>query len=385
MLAVSLTSCAKPPEYAEIEARFRELVEASYEINDLLFGEGLEVYPRAYENKFSVYEDGEVTCHYYELEDAELGRLIAYRYTETMFFVSGDEAREDSVYTDESGKHYFRVAYDKEYDANDVGVTEVSSYKNVNTGEVYHFYSDADGNSFYRIEYGCEVTEEEKENDKEKISSYEDTQSGKTYRFYVVEDEALGKIYKYIYRQSSLKYLQYSESERAGEKAVYTDDTGYYYSVEYEESESEFYYDADDPKGYSYVRFDAKYKSVEEIKSAAEAVYSKQYLEGIYQALFDGAAVGSSQGSGMLRARYYSYDDGEGQVWLMEADDYESRISGKRIYDFSTAKVVKPGSREFANIEIESYLEGKPEERTTVRLSLIKQEDGNWYLDSPTY
>jgi hypothetical protein len=60
-------------------------------------------------------------------------------------------------------------------------------------------------------------------------------------------------------------------------------------------------------------------------------------------------------------------------------------IKGKRVYDFSTAKVVKPGSSDFANVEIESYLEGEPDKRITVTLSLIKQSDGQWYLDSATY
>ena len=42
-------SCSRPPEYAEIEARLKELVEASYQVNVLLFGDGLPTYERVYD------------------------------------------------------------------------------------------------------------------------------------------------------------------------------------------------------------------------------------------------------------------------------------------------------------------------------------------------
>ena len=49
MMLPAFVSCSKPPEYSEIEARFKELVEASYAINDIFFGEGLATYERVYE------------------------------------------------------------------------------------------------------------------------------------------------------------------------------------------------------------------------------------------------------------------------------------------------------------------------------------------------
>ena len=54
------SSCSKPPEYAEIEDRFIELVEASYEINKVLFGNGLPTYERVYDPRLSVklHDDG---------------------------------------------------------------------------------------------------------------------------------------------------------------------------------------------------------------------------------------------------------------------------------------------------------------------------------------
>ena len=143
------------------------------------------------------------------------------------------------------------------------------------------------------------------------------------------------------------------------------------------------YYRESDPEGYSYVKLDSPYATSELIKEYAESVYSKGYLEGVYEMLFTGAAV-SDDASGIRGARYYEYEDDNGKVWLMSSDEYESLIIGKRIYDLSTAKIVRPTRRDFVNIQIESYLEGEPDVRVSVTLSMIKQ-DGVWMLDSATY
>ena len=335
LILCTFTSCSRPPEFSEIEGRFRELIEASYEINDLLFGEGLEVYPRVYENKFEIYKDADGEVHYYyALEDATLGKVYAYRYTDKRYFISSTEEKSGYVYK-------------------------------------------ADGKCYYEIE-GYDVTGKES-----KVTSYYSDQHKKTYHFYTVTDPEYGFVYEY--RELTVKYLRFSESEIAGSEAIYSNENGYFYPIEgYKEPEYELYYHEDDPADYSYVRPDNKYLSIESIKEAAEKVYSKQYLEGVYETLFTGAVVDENE-SGQLGARYYNYTDGDGQVWLMESDKYKSSITGKRIYDFSTAKVLRRGSKDFVNIEIESYIESKPEERVKVTLSMTMQDDGQWYLDSPTY
>lgn len=340
MVALSAVSCSKPPEFSEIEDRLRELIEASYGVNDILFGEGLSVYEKVYENEFQVYKDETTNkvYYYYELEDEELGKLYAYRHTEILYFVRSEEAKTDTEYV----------------------------------------YKDTDGAYYYRITYNG--TDMEKE-----VDSYEDSASGEKYYFYKIEDETYGTVYEY--RLQTIKYLIRSTEELSDKTPVYTDEArGYYfYPTEYEEPTYDFYYDEDDPEGYSYVRFDNEITSVEQIKEYAETVYSAQYLEGVYEMLFMGAVVSDDSTKGSLGARYYVYEDEDGQTWLLESDDYESLIKGKRIYDFSTAEVVKPGNSEFVNIEIESYLEESPDQRVTVTLSMVKQDDGKWYLDSATY
>ena len=90
-LCLSLCACAtEPPEYAEIEERFKELVLASGEINAIFFGEGLETFPRVVDPystlkvkvEESVDENGETvkTYHYYYyITDETYGQVVAYR------------------------------------------------------------------------------------------------------------------------------------------------------------------------------------------------------------------------------------------------------------------------------------------------------------------
>ena len=59
LIVLSVTSCSRPPEYSEVEERFRELIEASYDLNEILFGEGLPTYEKHYERVFEVYHYSE--------------------------------------------------------------------------------------------------------------------------------------------------------------------------------------------------------------------------------------------------------------------------------------------------------------------------------------
>ncbi|MBE6576841.1 MAG: hypothetical protein E7653_01720 [Ruminococcaceae bacterium] len=277
LTVTSVSSCSKPPEYAEVEARFKELVEASYDVNKLLFGEGLPTYERIYEAVDEVYksegEGGKMTYIYYHyLEDASLGKILSYKKG-----------------TIGSKRLYLQVL------------------------------SAADSSKGEAV--------------------YVDTQTGE-----------------------------------------------HYYALEnYSEPEYEFYYSANDPDNYDFVRYDSGYLTVDDIKIAAEKVYSKDYLEtSVYVALFTGAVI--NQNLSGFSARYIEYSDAvEGDVRLMMSNEYEPLITETRKFDFSTARVVKPGSKDLVNIEVETYLESKPDERVTVRVTMVKQDDGQWYLDSGTY
>ncbi len=282
-----IAGCSKPPEYAEIEARFIELVEASYDINKVLFGVGLPTDERIYDP----WND----MHTYERKNADGTPLLG-----------------------SNGK------------------------------QLYGYYCE-----FEDKEYG-------------KMLAYRDGAMAKTV------------------------YLKQENSARDGEEAVYVNSQKgrYYYSSDYIPPEGVRYYTNKDPENYDYVSVDSKYISIEAIKEAAEKVYSKDYLESIYESLFVGiASVDADAKLDSLSARYIEYagtDLSDSTPVLMQSNTYEPLVSETRIFDFSTARVVKPGSKSFVNIEVSSYLESKPEERIRVRVSMVLV-DGVWYLDNGTY
>ncbi len=281
---VGITQCSKPPEYEEIKARFIELVEASYDINKVLFGEGLPTDERVYDpwNEMETYER----------KNADGTPLLS-----------------------QSGK------------------------------PLYGYY--------------CMFEED--------ILAYRDGATAATV------------------------FLKLEEQARDGELPVYVSEDGerYYYSCDYAPEEGIRYYSESDPEDYDYVSVDSKYISIDAIKAEAEKIYSKDYLESsVYESLFTGA-VSADEDSNLvaLSARYIEYADaesGDSTPVLMKSNTYKPLVRETRIFDFSTARVVRPGSKKLVNIELETYLESAPSERLTVRVTMALV-DGVWYLDSPTY
>lgn len=138
--------------------------------------------------------------------------------------------------------------------------------------------------------------------------------------------------------------------------------------------ENHVYY-MDEGGNYDYVTEDCPYQTTDEIKAAAEKVYSDAYLASIYETMFIGVA---DENAGMLYARYLDTDEG-----LKKSNVHKAIVEKKRIYDYDTMTIVKPSGQSYANVEFDTHLEGESE-ILRVRLTLVK-EDGEWRLDSPTY
>ena len=83
-------------------------------------------------------------------------------------------------------------------------------------------------------------------------------------------------------------------------------------------------------------------------------------------------------------AKYIEFFDDDGNVSLMQSNKYAPLISETRVYDLSTAKIVKPSNSKYVNITVDSYLPSNPESVVNVRISMTLQ-DGVWMLDSATY
>lgn len=272
---------SKPPKYEEVEERFKELIEASYDINTVLFGTGLPVDERIY--------DPRSNQKVYEL-------------------------------TGEGGEK----------------------------SHVYYYYIDDD-------DYG-KVLWYSRFIDKKRVESY----------------------LQVLTTEDTSRELRYFDEEKGW----------YYYDTDYTPPEVKRYYTISDPDDYDYVSDSSSYHSIEQIKAAAEQVYSMDYLESIYETLFTGADNSDENVNlDVLSARYIEYlptESASSAAYLMQSNKYPPLVTEKRIFDFSTAKVVRPGSKNLVNIEVETYLESSPENRLTVRVTMVKQ-DGVWYLDSGTY
>ena len=55
-----IRSCSAPPDYEEIRSRVEELIEASFDVNDVIWGNGLPTYPRVTAPKTEFYESGKL-------------------------------------------------------------------------------------------------------------------------------------------------------------------------------------------------------------------------------------------------------------------------------------------------------------------------------------
>ena len=133
------------------------------------------------------------------------------------------------------------------------------------------------------------------------------------------------------------------------------------------------YYD-DKYTTYERVMENSRYLTVNEIKERSEKIYSTEYLKAMYETAFEGVMTGSSS----AYIRFY-----ESENWLYQnlyATDFEL---SERIYDYSSMKIVKPSNGEYVNITIDTYT---LEDKTVKNISLtFVYENGDWYLDSPTY
>ena len=114
LLALPLVSCGAP-ELSEVKGRFTELIEASYAINDIFFGAGLETYPRdgAFAKEHRIYDELSAGFDAYEL------------VTENAGYLDVDSIKEaaEQVYSADYLKGIYTMAFDGYADANTGTVT----------------------------------------------------------------------------------------------------------------------------------------------------------------------------------------------------------------------------------------------------------------------
>ena len=135
-------------------------------------------------------------------------------------------------------------------------------------------------------------------------------------------------------------------------------------------------------ENYMCVSFATEIYTISQIKEMAEAVYTKGYLEPIYEVTFTGKYDQVS--GGIVRARYM---ESEGYL-LMHCPDTDdgsdpNNILGSdvRTYDFSTINIIKPSREDFVTFTI-TTTKGTVTEEITLAIELT---DIGWRLDYPTY
>ncbi len=231
-------------------------------------------------------------------------------------------------------------------------------------------FTDRDGREILKYQYCIAAGVDENGDGKADHYEYPDLENGGFLTVDYVND------YRYaeIFEEEQENAFYRGEREKDGQTVPY-----WLVHTDYTEP---FYYTEEDDLNYDYIREDAPYQTVDEIKRLAETVYSSGYLASVYESLFTGITV-SEGNMGTLLARYVEMEKEDGYVYLMKSNQ-SAPINVKRVFDFSTMRIVKPSNRNYVNVQMETYLEGDEANRVTVRVSLVL-ENGQWMLDSPTY
>ncbi len=135
------------------------------------------------------------------------------------------------------------------------------------------------------------------------------------------------------------------------------------------------YYGMSDPSR-EYVTPYAKYAMVEEMQAAAARVYGSEYRESLLSSVFTGFV--DTGVSGSIPARYM-----EDEKSLYQNAYVDPLVTGTRVYDYATMKIMKGSYDTRIRVSVQSYSEKIPDEWTTIYLNFV-YENGNWYLDSPS-
>ena len=218
----------------------------------------------------------------------------------------------------------------------------------------------------------------------------------KAYYGFITDGERT--ILKYKIGDDAWKYAV-KTAEVMDAEAIHTDSEGnFYYPIEFDESQYEYYYTSDSPTNYDYVRTDCPYQSLESIMELAESVYTQSYLKGenyseedmgyggVYAAMFDGFTLGTE-----ISYARYRIDDSIDGFYLLKSNEFKPYFEEHKTYDYDTMTIVKPSRANLVNVEITAtgrYIDYENFSvvtgEHTVTLTFV-YEGGAWRLDTPTY
>ena len=114
ILAGNMVACSNPPELDDVKDEFVALIEASVEVNNIFFGEGLPTYLRIEGDGNLIYISESNT--YYAFITDGVRSILKYKigsddwkYAEK----TKKAANMDAIYTDSEGNYYYPIEYDE--------------------------------------------------------------------------------------------------------------------------------------------------------------------------------------------------------------------------------------------------------------------------------
>lgn len=114
ILAGNMVACSNPPELDDVKDEFVALIEASVEVNNIFFGEGLPTYLRIEGDGNLIYISESNT--YYAFITDGVRSILKYKigsddwkYAEK----TKEAANMDAIYTDSEGNYYYPIEYDE--------------------------------------------------------------------------------------------------------------------------------------------------------------------------------------------------------------------------------------------------------------------------------
>ena len=136
LMIASLASCSgKAPALEEIKGELVALVEASYEINDIFFGEGLETYERGgeFDREHHIYDENDSEFAFYEYVTEDCGYL----------FAESIKADAEKVYTADYLEGIYMMAFNGYADEN-TGKITTARYLDANGWLLKYAFGDTD-------------------------------------------------------------------------------------------------------------------------------------------------------------------------------------------------------------------------------------------------
>jgi len=129
---------------------------------------------------------------------------------------------------------------------------------------------------------------------------------------------------------------------------------------------------------------DAPYQTIDEIKTATLEVFSESYADYLFTMAFEGLSTVFDEGTetqvtkNVSYARYLETDG----LMTVRMNIHEEAFPLNRTYDPADFSVLREKNG-YILVEVQSYVDGVPDERIEVKL--VRNADGAFRLDSPTY